>query len=91
LVCLFYFHFNFNFTLFLSQANNIFPEKWKVDERLCEEFCFATRTQIGEILEKSREDNLLTVDEIVTALTKTGMFMFVCFCNVCLFVCLYVL
>lgn len=55
------------------KANNIFPPSWKVDEKLCEEFCFATRTQLGELLEKAREDNLLTVDEIVVALTKTGI------------------
>jgi hypothetical protein len=32
--------------------SKIFPAAWKVDEYLCEEFCFTTRDKLSELLEK---------------------------------------
>ena len=39
---------------FSEHYSKIFPAAWKVDEYLCEEFCFTTRDKLSELLEKNK-------------------------------------
>eukprot|EP01119_Soliformovum_irregulare_P016119 TRINITY_DN462_c5_g1_i2.p1 TRINITY_DN462_c5_g1~~TRINITY_DN462_c5_g1_i2.p1 ORF type:complete len:831 (-),score=285.75 TRINITY_DN462_c5_g1_i2:80-2338(-) len=55
-----------------EQFSKIFPTSWRMDELLCEEFCFTTRQNLIDILENTRHS--LNVDVLVSLIKRTMAF-----------------